>query len=98
MMALSPTGYPQIPPCFGYMNQYLLASLSGHLGREEQDHLNEIWSSPSRHFSQLSREGCGLLPALAVFAVSSSSLAEAWEVACSKQFRLTKENTVCHNI
>lgn len=66
-IALSFMVYLQIPPCLGDLNHYLLASLWAYLRREEQDQLNEIWSSPSRLLSQLSRASCRLLPALMVF-------------------------------
>lgn len=98
MMVLSSVEYPQIPPCLEDVNHYLLPSLRDHLGRKEQDQLNETWSSPSRQFNQLTRQWCMLLLALMVFIMASPSLAETWKVACSKQFPLTKENTVCQNL
>lgn len=50
-----------------YVIHYLFAFLWECLGREEQDQLNKIWSSPSRKFSHLSRLSCRLLQALVVF-------------------------------
>lgn len=96
VIALSSVGCPLISPCLGNMNHYLLGSLWDHFVREEVDQLNEIWSS-YRQFRELSRKWWRLLPALMVFTMASSSLAETWK-ACSKQFLLTRENSVCQNV
>lgn len=68
------------------------------LGKGRAGSAKWTWPSPSRQFRQLSRQWCMVLPALIVFTMGSSSLAETWKVACSKQFPLTRENTACQNV